>query len=232
MQLGAFLKEYWWILWNVNLNLFENILQISVLISSSVTRDGSTLTLSCLCWQAPLLYSPVTQPSAPTMAEIPLFVWLRAQLSENPRTSLGATAASFTLGMKSVSGLTQTVGVKFTRRLENNQPHLTIVSLLPLHNRANRLNPPWNALSRTCQHARVRSVLRSILIQPIEHWQLSVSQTFTRSLSLQVLSSSIHCWRSRTVVRMLKHTCWVCCSTTSKILGGEEEERIHTLCKH
>lgn len=108
----------------------------------------------------------------------------------NPWTSSGSTAASVTLRMKPVSVLTQTVGVKFTRRLKNSLPHLAIVSLLCLHNGANRLNPPWNALSRTCQHVKVHSVLCFVLIQPIEHWQLSVSQTFTGPLSLQVLSPS------------------------------------------
>lgn len=108
----------------------------------------------------------------------------------NPWTSSGSTAASLTLRMKPVSALTQTAGLKFTRRLKNSQPHLAIVSLLSLHNEANRLNPPWNALSSTCQHVRVRSVLRFVLIQPIEGWQLSVSQTFTRPLSLEVLSPS------------------------------------------
>lgn len=103
----------------------------------------------------------------------------------NPWTTSGSIAASLTLRMKSVSFPIQTVVVKFTRRLKNSWPHLAIVSPLLLHNGANRLNPPWNALSRTCQHVRVRSILCSILIQPIELWQLSVSQTF-RPLSLQV----------------------------------------------
>lgn len=114
----------------------------------------------------------------------------------NPWTSSGSTAASLILRMKPVSVLTQTAGVKFTRHLKNSQPHLAIVSPLSLHNGANKLNPPWNALSRTCQHVRERSVLRSVLIQPIERWQLSVSQTFTRPLWLQVLSSSSYAGRA------------------------------------
>lgn len=93
----------------------------------------------------------------------------------NPWTSSGSTAASLTLRVKPMSTLTQTAGVKFTRRLKNSLPHLAIVFLLSLHNGANRLNPPWNALSRTCQHVKVCSVLRSVLIQPIERWQLSES---------------------------------------------------------
>ena len=116
----------------------------------------------------------------------------------NPWTSSRTTAASLNLRMKLMSVLLQTMGVKLTLCLKNSQPHLTIVSLLSLHNGANRLNPPWNALSRTCQHVRVRSVLRSVLIQAIEHWQLSVCQTFTGSLSLQVLSPSSHAEKAET----------------------------------
>lgn len=114
----------------------------------------------------------------------------------NPWTSSGSTAASLTLRMKPVSVLTQTVGVKFTRHLKNSQSHLAIVSPLSLHKGANKLNPPWNALSRTCQHVRVRSALCSALIQPIERWQSSVSQTFTRPLWLQVLSSGSYAGRA------------------------------------
>lgn len=81
------------------------------------------------------------------------------------------------------------------------------LSFLSLHNGTNTLNPPWNALSSTCQHVRVRSVLCSILIRPIERWQLSVSHTFTRPLWLQLgLELGQLCCRSRVLRQTLKHT--------------------------
>lgn len=81
------------------------------------------------------------------------------------------------------------------------------LSLLSLHNSANTLNPPWNALSSTYQHVRVCSVLCSILIRPIERWQLSVSQTFTWPLWLQLgLELRQLCWRSRALRQTLKYT--------------------------
>ena len=113
-----------------------------------------------------------------------VFVWLRTELSETPEPPQDPQQphSPWEWGWCHSLwwALTQTAGVKFTHYLKNSQPHLAIVSLMSLHNRANRLNPPWNALSRTCQHVKVCSVLCSVLIQPIECWQLSVSQTFTR----------------------------------------------------
>lgn len=132
----------------------------------------------------------------------------------NPWTSSRTTADSLTLWMKSVSVLLQTAGLKFPAVSRIVRSYLAIVRLLLPRNRANRVNPPWNALSRTCQHVRVHSMLRSIVIQPIERWQLNVSQTIMELLAAMLEKPTLH-----------THTCWVYSSAVAaKSSGGAEAD--------